>query len=325
MTLLSPRQVATALGVSESSLKRWVDAGRLVATKTEGGHRKISVAEALRFVRENNAPLARPELLELPAGTTVSDAPSTTRGDAPSMTRGDASIRTVDATTSEPELLSILLRGDATAARAWLLGRYLDGASIAELADGPIRTAMHALGELWRHDQAGIFVEHRGTDCCLQAVAHLRTLVEQSRDLRSVATDARRTKRLPRVAVGGAPEDDPYVLPSFLAATVAASVGMRAVNLGPTTPVHAFEAAIVEHRPSLVWLSMSTPVSSTRIGELAALVARVPTTTIVALGGRASTAVLNARVHGGYGAGLVRERTNVRACESMADLAALAK
>lgn len=278
--LLSPRVVATALGVSESSLKRWVDAGRLVATKTEGGHRKIAVTEALRFVRENNAPLARPDLL--------------------------------DATASEPELLSILLRGDAPAARAWLLGRYLGGASIAELADGPIRTAMHALGELWRHDQAGIFVEHRGTDCCLQAVAHLRTLVEQ--------TPAPKKQR---VALGGAPEDDPYVLPSFLAATVAASAGMRAVNLGPTTPVHAFEAAIAADKPSLVWLSMSTPVSSTRIGDLAAMIARISPKVTVALGGRASNAVLNARIHGGYGAPLVREQKNVRACESMADLAAL--
>ncbi|HEY4181128.1 MAG TPA: helix-turn-helix domain-containing protein [Kofleriaceae bacterium] len=285
MTLLSPRQVAAALGVSESSLKRWVDAGRLVATKTEGGHRKIAIREALRFVRETNAPLARPEILQLPAAT-------------------------------EPELLSILLRGDATAARAWLLGRYLDGATIAELADGPIRTAMHALGELWRHDEAGIFVEHRGTDACLQAVAHLRTLVEQPAGLRTRAT--------PRLALGGAPEDDPYLLPTFLAATVAASVGMRVVNLGPTTPVHAFDAAIAEHKPSLVWLSMSAPVSATRIGELAGFIARVPTKTIVALGGRASNTVLNARIHGGYGAPLVREQKNVRACDSMAALAALA-
>src|SRR5690242_3719305 len=63
MRHLSPRDLADALGVSESSLKRWVDAGKLAAFRTEGGHRRIAVSEALRFIRETGAPVARPELL----------------------------------------------------------------------------------------------------------------------------------------------------------------------------------------------------------------------------------------------------------------------
>ncbi|MEO7732315.1 MAG: helix-turn-helix domain-containing protein, partial [Kofleriaceae bacterium] len=64
-TLLSPHDLAAALGVSESSLKRWIDAGRIRATRTEGGHRRVSIADALAFVRETHAPVARPELLGL--------------------------------------------------------------------------------------------------------------------------------------------------------------------------------------------------------------------------------------------------------------------
>jgi len=59
--LLSPRELADALGVSESSLKRWVDAGKITAARTEGGHRRIALQEAVRFIRETGAPLARPE------------------------------------------------------------------------------------------------------------------------------------------------------------------------------------------------------------------------------------------------------------------------
>jgi len=40
MRQLSPRELAEALGVSESSLKRWVDAGKIAASRTEGGHRR---------------------------------------------------------------------------------------------------------------------------------------------------------------------------------------------------------------------------------------------------------------------------------------------
>jgi DNA-binding transcriptional MerR regulator len=63
----SPRQVARALGVSESSLKRWCDRGLIQTTRTAGGHRKVLTADAIRFARQRGMMLANPELLGLPA------------------------------------------------------------------------------------------------------------------------------------------------------------------------------------------------------------------------------------------------------------------
>ncbi|MDX1683088.1 MAG: excisionase family DNA-binding protein, partial [Phycisphaeraceae bacterium] len=62
---LSPKEMALTIGVSESSVKRWVDEGQIEATRTSGGHRRISVPEAVRFVREEDYPLLRPDLLGL--------------------------------------------------------------------------------------------------------------------------------------------------------------------------------------------------------------------------------------------------------------------
>ena len=108
MRLLSPRDLADALGVSESSLKRWIDAGKIEATRTEGGHRRILLGEAVRFIRESGAPLARPELLGLPEV-------------AYSRLRPDGG-----------RLVGYLVDGDAVGARGWLMARYLAGASSAE-------------------------------------------------------------------------------------------------------------------------------------------------------------------------------------------------
>lgn len=275
MRFLSPRQLAHALGVSESSLKRWVDAGKIVAARTDGGHRKIALAEALRFIRDTKAPLARPEVLDMP----------------------EVAVAHARAIGGDEQLYAYLEAGDSVAARGWLLARYLAGASIEELGDGPIRYALHTLGELWKHGADGIFIEHRATDICVQAIAQLRATFDPPADA--------------PVAIGGAPEDDPYMVPSFLVATVLASAGMRPVNLGPDTPIAAMQSAIAHHQPRLVWISSSTPLPAAQARAIAEWIATLPTSITALVGGRASDRI-------------AREG-NVRVCGSMTELAQVAR
>lgn len=290
LTLLSPRNLAAALGVSESSLKRWIDAGRIRATRTEGGHRRIALADALAFVRETNAPVVRPELLGL----------SPARVAAVSPARVAAVPRALEATlTADDAALAHALRdGDVTMVAARIHAAQRAGVSMAALCDGPIRRAMRAIGDLWQHDPDGVVIEHRATDACVQALASLRAAIPAPDDA--------------PVALGGAPEDDPYVLPSAMVALVLALEGFRTINLGADTPTGALHRAVAWHRPALVWISASAPMPLAQAHELSAFVTGLPPHITAVVGGRHAAEVTE-----------VDSRVTVAA--SMTELVALAR
>ena len=125
-SLLSPKDLARAIGVSESSVKRWADEGVIRASRTAGGHRRIPIAEAVRFIRATEATVVQPEVLGLRDVEAVS--PDERSADNP-----DAFLR-------------FLEEGDGERVRGFLIARYLGGESIAELFDRRIRPAMETIG-----------------------------------------------------------------------------------------------------------------------------------------------------------------------------------
>lgn len=214
------------MGVSESSLKRWIDDGRLSAMRTEGRHRRIPLAEAIRFVRSHRAVLVQPEALGLP-----------------DLERVPVDLPPRDA--SGDHLHRLLTEGRAPDVRGFLLHLFVTGMSVAELADGPLREALARIGELWKHSPEGVLIEHQAMDICLQAVNQIRLLIDPP-------------VNGPR-AVGAAPSGDPYLLPSLLAACVLGEVGYVATNLGPNTPAETLLRAAERESARLCWLSVSAP------------------------------------------------------------------
>jgi MerR family transcriptional regulator, light-induced transcriptional regulator len=198
----------------------------LLAIRTAGGHRRIALAEAVRFIRHTGARVVRPDLI-LGAATAAPVAPFDAAG--PGLGH---------------ELFALFQQDDAAAARALILALYVSGWPLAAICDGPMRVALEIVGALWEHGPEGIVVEHRATDTCLRTLAEIRTL------LPGPVTGA------PTV-LGAAPSGDTYLVPSMMCAAVLAELGYADHNLGPEVPFSALDRAIDHYRPRLVWLAMS--------------------------------------------------------------------
>jgi len=220
---LSPREFALSIGVSESSVKRWIDAGRVPARITTGGHRRIDLVSALRFIRESRSQLIQPELLGFP-----------------DLCEGEL---------GDHAALAARIYEHLHAGRGQELSDLVIGALVtrsiqpAELFDGPIRIAMQRIGELWTGGEEGIFIEHRASQLLLGLLDQLDGLyTPPSEDL---------------IAVGGSIGGDPSSLPTRMAATILATEGIYPVNLGSNTPAMAFLDAAEQTGAQLVWISVS--------------------------------------------------------------------
>lgn len=221
---LSPKQLGQAIGVSESSLKRWIDEGMVDVIRTTGGHRRIELAEAIRFVRQRGYIVQDPAVL----GLNVTDDQ---RGRADTVQLGEY-------------FYELLVNGRDKEFTAAMTRLYLDGRLIAELIDGPIRTAMARIDELWHDAPAGIGIEHRATDICIRTIGFMHSLIKPP------------DKAAP-FAVGAAPPKDIRIVPSLCVSLVLAEQGWREANLGANTPWHQLLHLAQQQQASLVWVSMT--------------------------------------------------------------------
>lgn len=220
---VSPKQLARAIQVSESSVKRWCDQGGIVTVRTAGGHRRIAITAVLRFLRENCYELVRPEVLGLPANAGRT---------AWVLDRAQAAFR------------DALLSADEDQARRILFDLYLAKHPLPAMLDDVMAAALRGIGERWSRGEAAVYQERRGCEICLRLLHELRMVAS--------------TPSVPRgLAMGGTPEGDMYQIPNAMVEVVLRLQGWETISLGSGLPFDTLRAALLTHRPRLFWLSAS--------------------------------------------------------------------
>jgi excisionase family DNA binding protein len=145
--LWTSAEVASALRVGVSSVKRWTDEGELEAARTPGKHRRYTLDAVHRFATirglstERLPPVAFVEEPPLPADITLYEA---------------------------------LRRGDAAAVRQFARPRVKSLAQRAAFYDRVIGDALREIGYRWERGDLGVDEEHRASYLIADAIDLLR-------------------------------------------------------------------------------------------------------------------------------------------------------
>ena len=153
---VSTANVARALGIGVSTVKRWVDEGILPAHITAGGHRKLLLADVLSLVKEGDFPQLDLSQLRFVAETQGC----------------------LDPKALSQQLLTALKRAEGDAARSLIHGAHQSGVAMETLADFVIAPAMNQLGHEWETGRIQVLHEHRGTQLCVSVLYELRAVLE---------------------------------------------------------------------------------------------------------------------------------------------------
>jgi excisionase family DNA binding protein len=255
--LVTPKQVAQAIGVSESSLKRWCDRGLLSTVRTAGGHRRLALDDVFQFLRQSGQQLVRPELLGLPSNT----------GQAATV---------ID--RAREQIRDALMGGDVDQCRRIVFDLYLARQSACEICDHLLATAFHDLGDCWARGEMSIYRERRACEIGFTLLHELRSAV-------------RTPPATAPIAIGGSLESDPYRLPTAMVEVVLRELGWQAMSLGTRLPATTIADALRDIRPRLLWISVSCVESVSAFLEEYAHLHRVATEngSAVVVGGRALT------------------------------------
>ena len=224
----SPKQIAGALQVSESSVKRWCDAGSIPVIRTVGGHRRITLDGLQNFLRETERTLINPDVLGLP---------NLSLGRRPAIPGDEDPLRS--------EFRNALAAGDEAKCCELMRQQIEQGKTRTETAEELITDAMHGIGESWDQNQLDVYQERRSCQITQRLIFQLAS------QLPPPDPDA-------PIAIGGAPAGDPYQLPTLMVELALREIGWNAINLGYNLPLESFVQAAHDYAPDMVWLSVST-------------------------------------------------------------------
>jgi MerR family transcriptional regulator, light-induced transcriptional regulator len=224
----STKELARMLDVSESTIKRWADAGLLRCRKTIGGHRKFTHEDVAEF--QDNCGL---EIGAAAASHAAEiDVPLEELFAGPDFTELSRRYR------------EAALAGQFGCAAAMLKEARRRGHTLAFIGDRVIAPAMRDIGEMWRAGRVGVMDEHTATFATIQALMEWNP-------------PAQKKQPSEKLALVGCSEGELHTLAAIIVSAILASRSWRVIHFGQHTPLFSFAEAVTRFSPDIVCISIT--------------------------------------------------------------------
>jgi len=244
----SPKQVAQALQVSESSVKRWCDRGVIRTDRTLGGHRRIPLEHLMEFLESTNRRIVDPAAIGLSDRRQLEDQRQIQRDAIAELSSRADRVGEDPSIANAPFLQSqferALLAGDEAQCRKVIGSWYAIHGNMASVADDLMAPTFRVIGQMWECGRADVYQERRGCEICIRLIHELRRLIADP------------FNEAP-LAMGGTSEGDNYQVANQLIEIIFREAGWRTISLGSGVPFSSMASAIQKYRPKVFWLSVS--------------------------------------------------------------------
>lgn len=213
----TPPKLAEIFGVNESTIKRWIDKGMLKATKSPGGHRRVTQEQLEEFIHNfpKNAPNSYVISQYVESGKEEIDW---------------------------KEYYTHLLHNRSARAKDILNTAKVHRYSLLEQLEKIVQPSLVNIGLEWEREDISIYQEHRMSFLVRQHFEHLRQMYPQA-------------KKNGKHAVLACAPGDHHEMPLQMADLLLQERGWKTSVLGINIPLEELKAAIAEVEPEMVCLS----------------------------------------------------------------------
>lgn len=248
---VSTKRASELLGVHESSVKRWCNAGDIECWTTQGGHRRIPVNALVGYAREANLDCSIVQFADAAAPVWVGLEA------AKSHDRFDA-------------LIEVLLAWTHSGSGGLIL-RLLDflsseGFTTEKIMDELVVRAVGRFGREYAEGRLSIGTEHQITHVIRDV------LVSWSLQKRHQGSPISEPDK---VAIVGCARGEVHELGSLMVRLALEQKGWKVVYLGLHVPTEEFSDLQIKHNASLVCVSMTSPSGRADVQTVVGLLNRM--------------------------------------------------